>query len=332
MFTRIKVPAFIVASLIGASACQNAADRIKVHELEVKAPQTVGIGEQFTVFLNEDASIDSLEITGEQPQSTSTDQKQLTYNFTHAGSKKLTIRAFTRDGESKPQKLDYEIVETLQHAMDSYTQGLEFYRGDLYESKGQYGESGLRKLTFPGMKTVKEISLAPDYFGEGLTILDSTIYQITWREKVCFLYNTNLKGKGMLQIPVNEGWGISNDGTSLYISDGSHRLYRLDSKMKLLDSREVYAGTGPLNQLNELEYVNGHIYANVYQSFQVARIDYESGAVDAYLDLSALRTHLTKPDAEVMNGIAYLPARALILITGKYWDKAFLIRVITHAS
>ncbi len=341
MLKKISKTTILVLTLIVLQACSgDATDRIKIKSLDIEAPEIVKTGDALTLQIANNLDIDSLQIEGSQPASVSDDKRNFTYSFSSAGVKKIQLKAFA-DGEEwqktislkvipprAPEKLDYEIVKTLDHARDSYTQGLEFYNGKLYESKGQYGTSSIRKLDFPSMQVVKDVALGSDFFGEGLTILNDTVYQITWREKLCFLYDTDLRGKGTMPLPVPEGWGISNDGSFLFISDGSNRLYRLDKKMKYLDNREIYAGTSPLSRLNELERVKDRFYANVYQSDQVFRIDYETGTADAMLDLSELRTQLSNPQAEVLNGIAYIPERELFLVTGKYWDKAFLIRVI----
>ncbi len=329
----------LAASLMVISCGRDATEQIKIRSLDVEAPEKVRVGENFTVRILEEAEMDSLTVSGVKPLQTSEDGRTYTFAFDYTGAQKIQFEGFR--GEKKwqktirvtvlpaqnPLRLDYEIIQTLNHPGDSYTQGLEFADGYLYESKGQYGTSGVRKMDFPAMTVNHEISLNSEYFGEGLTLMNDTVFQLTWRERTCFLYNKDLKGKGVMPLPLAEGWGICNDGKALYISDGSQRLYRFNSRLKLLDSREVYLGQRPLNRLNELEFVSDKVYANVYQSDQIFRIDYKSGVADAMLDLSELRGKLTNPRAEVLNGIAYLPERNLFLVTGKYWDKAFLIAI-----
>ncbi|MGB0176976.1 MAG: glutaminyl-peptide cyclotransferase, partial [Owenweeksia sp.] len=270
----LTAAATAVLALILMQACnQSASDRIRVKTLHIETPASVYINERLSLHINDDITIDSLLIKGAQPETRSEDQRQFSYSFHSSGVKQIQFKAFTGEGEyhqtiaikvipeKGPEKLQYEVIKTLSHASNSYTQGLEFYKGELFESKGQYGSSAVQKIEFPAMKVSKEISLGSDYFGEGLTIMNEQIYQITWREKICFMYDTDLRGKGTLNLPVNEGWGITNDGSSLFVSDGSNRLYRMDNRMKFLDSREIYAGASPLSRLNELERANDRFYA-----------------------------------------------------------------------
>lgn len=320
-------------------ACgNNAADRIKEQRLNLSAPKSAQLNTPVTIQLNN--AVDSLQLAGNYKYALAADGKQLTLTLTHVGTHKLQLKGFV-NGQVKeatvsivvannvaPQELTYEIVETLDHDALSYTQGLEFLNNEtLYESHGQYKQSGLKKLTFPGLRVSEKVKLNDNTFAEGITILNDTIFQLTWREKKCLLYDLDLNTIGELPLPLSEGWGICNDGSQLFASNGSTHLYRLNTKMQIYESRKIYVGMQPLRQMNELEYVEGKIWANIYQTNRIYRIDFETGIADAYLDLSLLRLKLKSPNAEVLNGIAYLPQRDLFLVTGKYWDKSFLIKV-----
>lgn len=231
----------------------------------------------------------------------------------------------------QPKLLSYTIVNTYPHDTSAYTQGLEFYNGILYEGTGQYGESTLRKTDYKTGKVDVKVDLEPRFFGEGITFLNDKIYQLTWQENTAFVYDAKtLKKEKQLTYPQNmEGWGLTNDGKNLYMTDKSERIHIIDpTTFKELDYINVYSLKTRIEAVNELEWVDGKIYGNVYQKDAIAVINPKTGAVEGILNLADLETKITKlPDTDVLNGIAYNPATKTFFVTGKNWDKMFEIRI-----
>ncbi|WP_115461989.1 glutaminyl-peptide cyclotransferase [Winogradskyella aurantiaca] len=231
----------------------------------------------------------------------------------------------------EPAIYTYEIVNTYPHDITSYTQGLEFYNGQLYESTGQYKESKLRKVDYTSGTVLKNTDLADGYFGEGLTVLNENIYQLTWQEDTGLIYDVNtFEPKGMFRYDLSkEGWGLCNDGTSLYKSDGTEKIWTLNTDTLTEDnSIDVFTNKGKIPSLNELEWVNGKIYANIYQRNGVAIINPETGAVEGVIDFTPLKELVTQHDGlDVLNGIAYNPDTNTIFVTGKRWDKLFEVTI-----
>lgn len=226
---------------------------------------------------------------------------------------------------------EYEIVNTYPHDITSYTQGLEFYRDTLFEGTGQYNESKLRKVDYKTGKVYSEISLEGKFFGEGITIFNDKLYQLTWKENTGFVYNPgNLKKeKDFTYFKPIQGWGLTHDDKHLYQSDGTERIYLLDPEtLKEAGYINVYQKNNKIESLNELEWVNGKIYANVYTTNAVAVIDPATGIIETVIDFTALKEKVTKhPELDVLNGIAYNPKTNTLFITGKNWDKMFEIRL-----
>ncbi len=230
-----------------------------------------------------------------------------------------------------PKLLQYEIVNTYPHDIQAYTQGLEFYRDTLIEGTGQYGESNLRKTDYKTGKVYKQVNLGREKFGEGITVLNNKIYQLTWRENTGYIYNAdNLQKEREFTYFKNiEGWGLTNDGKNLYQSDGTEKIWILDPQtLKEVDFVNVYTNSSKIKSVNELEWINGKIYGNIYQKDAIAVIDPKTGAVEAVINLTELKSKVTQhPELDVLNGIAYNPKTKTIFVTGKNWDKMFEIRI-----
>jgi glutaminyl-peptide cyclotransferase len=226
---------------------------------------------------------------------------------------------------------NYEIVNTYPHDINSYTQGLEFYRDTLIEGTGQYNKSKLRKVDYKTGKVYNEVILEGKYFGEGITVFNNKVYQLTWKENTGFIYNAgNLKKeKEFTYFKPVQGWGLTHNDKHLYQSDGTEKIYLLDPEtLKEADYINVYTQNNKVASLNELEWINGKIYANVYQQDAVAVIDPATGAVEAVIDFSALKSKVTRhPELDVLNGIAWNPKTNTLFVTGKNWDKLFEIRI-----
>ena len=232
----------------------------------------------------------------------------------------------------------YEIVKTYPHDSNAFTQGLVFRDGVLYESTGEYGDSTLRKVDLSSGKVLQKQDVAEDFFAEGMTILNDKIYQITWRERTAFVYDLNFKLLKEMRYQ-GDGWGLTNDGTNLIMSDGTHVIRFVNPEnFQTVRTVAVFRENGqPLMNLNELEYVKGEIWANIWHSEQpnivgkpnyIARIDPNSGKLLGWIDLSGISPEDVSRDSEnTLNGIAYDEASDRIFVTGKNWRKLFEIKV-----
>ena len=231
-----------------------------------------------------------------------------------------------------PKVYTYNIINEYPHDITSYTQGLEFYQGELYESTGQYGESKLRKVNYTTGEVLKNVDLPKEYFGEGLTILNDKVYQLTWRRGTGFVYDVNTfeKLSSFKYNESQEGWGICNDGNVLYKSDGTEKIWTLNPETLMEEGFvQAYHLKGKVVELNELEWVEGKIYANRYQKNGVAIINPTNGAVEGVIDFTPLHNKVTQhPKLDVLNGIAYNPETKTLFVTGKRWDKLFEVEII----
>ena len=232
-----------------------------------------------------------------------------------------------------PPVLGHSIMHTFPHDTSFYTQGLTFYKGELYEGTGdpgRVGKSRLMKIELKTGKPLKSISLSGKFFGEGITILRDTIYQLTWQEHKVFVYTLNDFKKVKEYNLLTEGWGLTNDGQKLIASDGSGMLYYYDpSTFKLLSKSSIMEGNSYTFNLNELEYIDGFIYANQYEYPYVLKIDPAAGRVVAKYDLNDMWTRVKAidPNVDVPNGIAYDSTTKKIYVTGKLWPELYEIQL-----
>lgn len=230
----------------------------------------------------------------------------------------------------QPKLLKFTIVNTFPHDTTSFTEGFEFHNDTLCESTGQKGASYFRKYDYKTGKTFKQIDLDAKYFGEGITFINGKLYQLTWQEKTGFIYNAKtLKLEKTFTFEKDiEGWGMTNDGKYIYQTDGTEKIWKMDpSNQKMIDYINVYSGDSKIKSINELEWINGKIYTNVWQKDAIAIVNPANGAVEGILDMSGLRKFVKNKTAEVLNGIAYNPKTKTIFVTGKNWDKMFEITV-----
>jgi glutamine cyclotransferase len=223
----------------------------------------------------------------------------------------------------------YEIVKVYPHDSDAFTQGLVFRDGKLLESTGEEGRSTLRRVDLDSGQALKKVDLAPQYFGEGMTVLNNKIYQLTWQHHIGFIYDyQTFERLGEFNYE-GEGWGLTTDGQSLILSDGSNRLRFLDpNTFRVIRTIAVTENGKPVRELNELEYVKGEIYSNIWHSTRIVTINPQTGAVTASMDCADLVSQSGAHDEEaVLNGIAYDEASGRLFVTGKLWPKLFEIRV-----
>ena len=230
----------------------------------------------------------------------------------------------------QPILYGYKIISTYHHDDKAYTQGLLYDNGELIESTGLKGQSSLRRVKFQTGEILKLYNLPNDIFGEGIALFDNKILQISWQDQVAFLYDKptfSLINK--LSYPFKEGWGLTYDGKNLIMSDGSSNLYFLNKEDFTEISRvEVCDNKGPVQKLNELEYVDGEIWANIYYTDTIVRIDPKTGIILGKIDMSGLlKAEDQNAETNVLNGIAYDPSTKRIWVTGKNWPKLFQISI-----
>lgn len=224
----------------------------------------------------------------------------------------------------------YQVVHVYPHDHDAFTQGLEFRAGVLYEGTGRNGHSTLRKVKLETGEVLQRISLSPEYFGEGITVINQQIIELTWRTETGFVYDQNsFRRLRSFNYP-GEGWGLANDGSQIYMSDGSAQI-RVWDPVTLQEKRRftVRDAGAPVTYLNELEWVHGEIYANVWQTDHIVRISPADGRVLGWVDLAGLLPAADRNEhVDVLNGIAYDVLGDRLFVTGKLWPKLFEIKLV----
>ena len=246
--------------------------------------------------------------------------------------KPVTIKKKIRILAAKaPSLYTYEIINEFPHDIKAFTQGLEFYQDTLYESTGRKGTSYIRKVDYVTGEILQQTALDNSYFGEGITILGNTAYQLSWQSRTGFLYDrVSLIEKGRFQYGKSrEGWGLCNDGKILYKSDGTEKIWKLNPEtLKEEGYIQIVTNKSVFNKANELEFVDGKIYANVWQKESMMIIDAESGAIEGVVNFGGLKERVKQHrELDVLNGVAYHPERKTFFVTGKNWDKLFEVRI-----
>ncbi len=253
----------------------------------------------------------------------------------------LRARAFLSDGSSLsasvpvkvvsdivPVKYTYRVIREFPHDPKAYTQGLEYVNGYLYESTGNYGESSIRKEDLETGEILKFRNLPSDIFGEGITYIHNKIYQITYKSQVGFIYNAeNFELLQKFYYQNKEGWGLCNNGTDILMSDGTNEIYYMDTTyFSQVKKIQVFDNTGEVDLLNELELINGKLYANRYTTNEIVIIDPATGKVEGKIDMSGiLKPEDRHPGIDYFNGIAYDHKNKRIFVTGKYWPKIYQV-------
>ncbi len=226
----------------------------------------------------------------------------------------------------------YEIVNTFPHDRDAWTQGLVYVEDVLYEGTGRQGQSNLRTIELETGNVLRLHRLPVQLFGEGVTVLGDKVFQLTWKAHVGFVYDKD--SFRLLQVFTypTQGWGITHDGQRLIMSDGTSTLHFLDPEtLEEIGQIEVYDQNGPVTRLNELEYIHGEVYANVWQTDRIARIDPQTGQVTGWIDLTGLLSEKDRVEpVGVLNGIAYDAENDRLFVTGKLWPKIFEIELISN--
>lgn len=254
----------------------------------------------------------------------------------YPGKTKKVNNSFEIFPTQKPAIYNFEIINSYPHDTEAYTQGLEFYNGYLYETTGRRGQSTLRKVELKTGKVLQKVSLDDAYFGEGMTIFNNQIIWLTWESKKGFVYDLDtFKQIGSFDFDKSaEGWGLTNNGKHLIKSDGTHNIWFLDPATKTEKYfQQVYTIDRPVDNLNELELINGKIYANKYQQNAIVIIDPTTGIVEGIANLKGLKQEMEKtqelvPQDEVLNGIAYDAENDRLFVTGKNWGKLYEIKLV----
>jgi glutaminyl-peptide cyclotransferase len=231
--------------------------------------------------------------------------------------------------EGTVMRYGFEVVRTWPHDRGAFTQGLVFRNGFWLESTGLVGRSSLRQVDLSSGRVLKQIAVPPPYFGEGLAVIGDRAFVLTWQHGKGFVYDATTFRLEREFTYAGEGWGLATDGRELMLSDGTHRIRFLDSAtFQVTRTIEVTAAGRPLGQLNELEFINGEIFANVWQTNEIARIDPATGVVRGIIDFSGLLDWQDRrPDTDVLNGIAYDPEEDRLFVTGKCWPKIYEVRL-----
>jgi glutamine cyclotransferase len=257
---------------------------------------------------------------------------------------RLSIRAVAFSSESKPQTVTlfvnllsditpvtyrYRVVRSYPHDRRAYTQGLVYDNGFFYEGTGQQGESSLRKVEVETGKVISQVNLDGSLFGEGVALLGDRIYQLTWTSKVGFVYEKESLRQINRIYYQTQGWGLTTMGDSLVMSDGTNVIWYLDPDFNVLSSVDVWDNRGMVDNLNELEMIDGELWANIWQTDRIARIDPLTGKVLGYVDLgNLLPRDERRPETDVLNGIAWDALGKRLFVTGKYWPRLYEITVM----
>ena len=238
--------------------------------------------------------------------------------------------------DTAPEIYTYKIINTYPHDKGAYTQGLEYYNGFLYEGTGQLGESSIRKVELETGKVLQQKDLDEKYFGEGITIFNNKLFQLTWKAGIGFIYDLESfeKEREFKYTKSREGWGLTNNGEKLIKTDGSERIWFLNSDTLIEESYiEAYTNKQKVEKLNELEYINGMIYANRWQLNSILIINPSNGKVEGVANLNSLKQLIEKEQKlvdsdDVLNGIAFDKENNRLFVTGKHWGKLYEIELI----
>ncbi len=236
---------------------------------------------------------------------------------------------FTSCGNKAVKEYSLEVVAKYPHDTESYTQGLFFHDGQMYESTGMKGKSTFRKVNLETGESERRLDFDRKYFVEGSVMFEGNLYVLTWETKVAFVYDAEtLEYKASWKYP-REGWGLTTDGKQLIASDGSATLFFMDKDFALQRRLIVRYEDSPVRWLNELEFIDGKIWANVYTTDEIVIINPKDGRVEGVVDCRGLLpNHLRKPETDVLNGIAYNPQTKKIYLTGKNWPELYEVRLI----
>lgn len=321
------------------------------HKFIINVPKKIQTNKELAISISEknNKTIDSVQFLLDNKKVKS-DQTSVTLKITDFKLGKHTITAviFHENkttkvtetvyflADSAPGIYTYKIINTYPHDKEAYTQGLEFFNGFLYEGTGRKGSSSIRKVDLKTGKVLHQKDLDEQYFGEGITIFNGKLYQLTWQSGVGFIYNleTFEKEKDFKYTKSREGWGLTHNGEKLIKTDGTEFIWFLNPETLLEEEYiEAYTNERKVEKLNELEFVNGLIYANIWQQNTILMVNPSTGKVEGVANLNGLKTIIEKEqkldDAdEVLNGIAFDKENNRLFVTGKHWGKLYEIELL----
>ena len=313
------------------------------YKLKLTSPKTINVNQKlgFTVSEKNNKPIDSIRyyLDGKHLSSNS----DINIATSRLGKHAVSATVFYGDKQKQltntvhflaanaPEIYAYEIINEFPHDKEAFTQGLEFHNGFLYESTGQNGKSSLRKVNLETGEVLQKHNLSQQYFGEGMTIFGDNIYMLTWRSKKGFVFDLetfNQKNEFVYN-QSKEGWGLTHNADKLIKSDGTERIWFLNPKTQKEENFiEIYTNKRKANDLNELEYINGKIYANMWQRNSIVIVDPKSGAIEGIADMKGLQSKANQSGNDhVLNGIAYDATNDRLFVTGKKWNKVFEIKL-----
>ncbi|MGV8947530.1 MAG: glutaminyl-peptide cyclotransferase [Lutibacter sp.] len=321
------------------------------HKFVLNIPKKIQTNQELSISVSEknNKAIDSVQFTlDDQKIESKNNSAILKINDSKLGKHVITAIVFYENKTKKisetvyfladtpPDIYTYKIINTFPHDKGAYTQGLEFFNGFLYEGTGQKGSSSIRKVELKTGKILQQQDLDAQYFGEGITIFNNRLYQLTWQGGIGFVYNleTFKQEKTFNYTKSREGWGLTHNGEKLIKTDGTEYIWFLDPETLIEESYiEVYTNERKVEKLNELEFVNGLIYANIWQQNSILMVNPNTGKVEGVANLNGLKTTIEKEqklenDDEVLNGIAYDKENNRLFVTGKHWSKLYEIELI----
>ncbi len=332
---------FSLVAILGIFLLNSCGNKYK---LELHSPKTIQVNKSLKISVKEknDKPIDSVQyfINGRLIA----DHNAVDISDFKLGKQALSATVFYMGEQRKinntiyfmaikpPVVYNYEIINEYPHDKKAFTQGFEYYNGFFYESTGQYGQSSLRKVEVETGKIIKKIDIDKQYFAEGMTIFKDKIYQLTWRKNKGFVYDleTFKLEKTFAYEQSKEGWGLTHNNKNLIKTDGTERMWFLDPEtLKEVSYIETYTNSRKAENLNELEFVNGKIYANLWQKNSILIVDPTSGAIEGIVNLKGLQSKAgQKGEDNVLNGIAYDEENDRLFVTGKKWAKVFEIKLV----
>ena len=321
------------------------------YKFVLKTPQKIQSNEELTISISEQNNkpIDSVQFSIDSKKIVS-NTNSVTLNISNytLGRHDITAIVFYENKTEKvtqpvyfmadtaPDVYTYKIINTFPHDKEAYTQGLEFYNGFLYEGTGRKGTSSIRKVNLKTGEVLQQQDIDAQYFGEGITIFNNKLHQLTWQSGIGFVYNleTFEKEKDFKYTKSREGWGLTNNGEQLIKTDGTERIWFLNPETLVEENYiEAYTNNQKVEKLNELEYINGKIYANVWQKNSILIVNPTSGKIEGVANLNSLKDEILKEqnlndNDEVLNGIAFDKENNRIFVTGKNWSKLYEIELI----
>ncbi|MFO7672350.1 MAG: glutaminyl-peptide cyclotransferase [Lutibacter sp.] len=321
------------------------------HKFVINAPQKIQTNKELTISVSEknNKTIDSVQfLLDDKKVKSGQNSATLKINDFKLGKHTITAIVFHENkttkvsetiyflADSAPEIYTYKIINTYPHDKGAYTQGLEFLNGFLYEGTGKKGSSSIRKVELKTGKVLQQKDIDEQYFGEGITIFNNKLYQLTWQSGVGFVYDLNTfeQEKTFNYTKSREGWGLTHNGEKLIKTDGTEFIWFLNPETLVEESYiEVYTNERKVEKLNELEFVNGLIYANIWQQNTILMVNPNTGKVEGVANLTSLKTIIDKEqkldDAdEVLNGIAFDKENNRLFVTGKHWSKLYEIELI----